>query len=145
MNTSVAFDKALIAPCGINCGTCIAYLRDKNKCCGCRPEIGFKVAHCYFCKIKNCDYLVTTDSKFCYDCDKFPCQRLKQIDKRYRIKYKTSLIQNLSEIKEIGMINYLADEINIWTCPECGSVISVHRDNCPSCNRDLNKKSYKNT
>ena len=141
MNSSVTFDKVLIAPCGINCGTCIAYLRNKNKCCGCRPETGFKVAHCNSCKIKNCDNLVTTDSKFCYDCDKFPCQRLKHIDKRYRIKYKTSLIQNLTKIKEIGIINYLAEESIRWTCPECGSVISVHRDNCLSCKRNLNKKT----
>lgn len=36
MIQTVAFEKHLIAPCGMNCGTCIAYLRDKNKCPGCR-------------------------------------------------------------------------------------------------------------
>ena len=30
MTTSVAFDKSLIAPCGINCGTCLANLRVKK-------------------------------------------------------------------------------------------------------------------
>lgn len=39
MRAQVSFDKSLIAPCGMNCGTCIAYLRDKNKCPGC-PEAG---------------------------------------------------------------------------------------------------------
>ncbi len=27
-----------IAPCGMNCATCLAYLRDKNTCCGCRGD-----------------------------------------------------------------------------------------------------------
>lgn len=30
------FRKTLIAPCGINCGICLAFLRDKNTCMGCR-------------------------------------------------------------------------------------------------------------
>jgi hypothetical protein len=29
-------ENALIAPCGMNCGVCMAYLREKNKCPGCR-------------------------------------------------------------------------------------------------------------
>lgn len=28
----------LIAPCGINCGVCNAYLRVRNKCQGCRID-----------------------------------------------------------------------------------------------------------
>ena len=30
------FDPDLIAPCGMNCNICMAYLREKNKCPGCR-------------------------------------------------------------------------------------------------------------
>jgi Protein of unknown function (DUF3795) len=131
----------MIAPCGINCGTCIAHLRNRNKCCGCRPDSGFKVNHCSTCRIRNCEYLSKTGSKFCYDCEIFPCLRLKQIDKRYRIKYKTGLIQNLIIIKEIGIYKYLKNEIARWSCPNCGSLISVHRDNCLTCNLDLNKNS----
>lgn len=28
-------NRNLIAPCGMNCGVCIAYLREKNRCQGC--------------------------------------------------------------------------------------------------------------
>jgi hypothetical protein len=131
----------MIAPCGINCGTCIAHLRNRNKCYGCRPDSGSKVNHCNTCRIRNCEYISKTGSKFCYDCEIFPCLRLKQIDKRYRIKYKTGLIQNLITIKEIGINKYLKNEIARWSCPNCGSLISVHRDNCLTCNLDLNKNS----
>lgn len=137
MTTSITFDRSLIAPCGMNCGTCIGYLRDKNKCCGCRPDSGFKVNHCASYRIKNCEYLAKTDSKFCYDCEKFPCQRLKQLDKRYRTKYKTSFIQNLGTIKEFGITFFLKNEAIRWTCPDCGSILSCHRDHCLTCNMDL--------
>jgi hypothetical protein len=143
MNTPFAFERALLAPCGINCGTCIGYLRAKNRCCGCWPDSGKKPASCSRCIIKNCERLNQTDSRFCYDCDTFPCLRLKQLDKRYRTKYHMSMLQNLARIKEIGISDYLTNEVNRWSCPSCGSVISVHRENCLTCNVDLNKKSLK--
>jgi hypothetical protein len=135
----VTFDKSLIAPCGINCGTCIAYIRDRNKCPGCLAPSENKPITRFYCKIKNCENLEKTNSKYCYECISFPCQRLKHIDKRYRIRYHTSLIQNLVAIKKKGMEDYLANEITRWSCPQCGSVFSVHKDNCLNCNLDLNK------
>jgi hypothetical protein len=137
----VVFDRTMLAPCGINCGTCIGYLRTRNKCCGCWPDSGSKPPHCSLCAIKNCEHLKVTDSKFCYDCDIFPCRRLKQLDKRYKTKYHMSMLQNLAAIKDIGVENYLDRETTRWSCPGCGSVISVHRENCINCNIDLNKKS----
>lgn len=135
--SGLPFDKSLIAPCGMNCGTCIGYLRNKNKCCGCRPETGFKVNHCHTCSIKNCDFLAKTESDYCYECEIFPCRRLKQLDKRYRTKYHVSFIQNLITIKETGMAEFLLNEVKRWTCPNCRSVISVHRNSCPACNQEL--------
>jgi hypothetical protein len=114
-------------------------MRDRNKCSGCLPASVNKPKACLNCKIKNCEHLDKTPSGYCYDCPDFPCQRIKHIDKRYRIKYKTSLIQNLITIKEIGITEYLAKEIIRWTCPNCGSTISVHHDNCLTCNFDLQK------
>ena len=137
MNTTVTFDKTLIAPCGMNCGTCLAFLRDKNKCYGCRVDSAGKLKSRMLCKIKNCTLLAKTSSKFCYDCDIFPCNRLKQIDKRYRTKYNTSFIQNLLMIKESGMSAFLVFESARRSCPECGSVVSVHRNHCLACKLNL--------
>jgi hypothetical protein len=132
MNNSVVYDRSLIAPCGINCGTCIAYLREKNKCCGCWPD-GHKTNHCYSCSIKNCDKLANTDSKLCNECEIFPCVRIKHIDKRYSLKYKTSLIGNLKAISESGLPDFLIKEAEKWRCSKCGSALSVHRDTCLVC------------
>lgn len=133
MKTAVNFDKSLIAPCGMNCGTCIAYLRVKNKCLGCRVYSADKAVSVKRCIITSCDKLARTASKFCYDCETYPCKRLKQLDKRYRTKYKTSFIENLTIIKDEGIDNFLVFESERRTCSNCGSVLSVHRDHCLVC------------
>ena len=137
MATTVPFGKSLIAPCGMNCGTCIAYLRDKNKCAGCRHITADNSKTRMGCIVRNCNHLHKTSSKFCFECEKFPCRRIKQLDNRYRTKYRTSFIQNLETIKEMGISAFLTSEAIRWTCPGCGSVLSCHRDNCLVCNRNF--------
>jgi hypothetical protein len=134
MSTSVIFVRSMIAPCGMNCGTCLAYLRPENKCCGCLTASVSKPKTRQFCKIKVCEHFQKTASEFCSDCDTFPCKSLKKLDKRYQTKYKISFIENLLKIKEIGLTDYLVFETNRWSCRGCGSTLSVHRNNCLTCN-----------
>ncbi|MFP4112206.1 MAG: DUF3795 domain-containing protein [Candidatus Woesearchaeota archaeon] len=122
----------LIAPCGINCGLCMAYLRKKNKCNGCRAINESKLLTRYNCVIKRCE----KRHKFC-DCKK-PCRRLKDLDKRYRTKYNTSPIENLELIKEHGVRELVKRDKKKWTCPECGSTISMHRGYCTVCEKNNN-------
>lgn len=126
--------RTLIAPCGMNCGICLAYLRKKNKCEGCWSENTYKPYHCSVCRIKNCELLNNTESNFCYDCEKYPCTRLKQLDKRYRLKYKMSMTENLANIKKNGLDNFIASEKERWRCETCGETICVHSGICPTCN-----------
>jgi len=137
MTPTSIFNRSLIAPCGMNCGTCLAYLREKNRCCGCLIDTGHKTDACSRCIIKNCDMLAGTKPGFCYECETFPCKRLKQLDKRYRTKYKVSFIRNLLSIKEYGIKEYLRKEAGRWKCPHCGAVICVHRDHCITCKQDI--------
>jgi len=136
MRPPITFDRSLIAPCGMNCGTCIAYLREKKRCPGCRIYSNDKAISIQRCIIPKCIHLDKTVSKFCYDCDKYPCKRVKQLDKRYRTKYRTSFIENLSMIKNDGIDSFLIFESKRRTCPNCGSVLSVHRDNCLTCKKN---------
>src|SRR5574344_369889 len=89
--------QGLIAPCGMNCGLCIGYLREKKPCAGCliRKDKN-KPKGCRECIIANCQLLAETASGFCYDCLRYPCARLKNLDKRYRINYGMSMLENLS-------------------------------------------------
>ena len=138
MKPLVSFDKYLIAPCGMNCGTCLAWLREKNKCPGCRILSDDKAISVKSCTVTKCIYLGKTKSKFCYECEKYPCKRIKQLDKRYRTKYGTSFIENLLMIKENGIDYFLDFESKRRTCTNCGSTLCVHRDFCLTCKIELN-------
>ncbi len=125
----------LIAPCGMNCGLCIGHLRERKPCGGC---LGIndtnKPKACKSCTVVRCEDLNKTESGFCYDCSKYPCRRLKTLDKRYRTNYGMSMFENLHFIKENGLEEFLRLEEQRWKCEKCGSGLSVHRDNCLNCN-----------
>lgn len=124
----------LIAPCGMNCALCSAFQREIKQCPGCNGKDTYKPFHCVKCIIKHCDNIRQSKSKLCYECVKFPCARIRQIDKRYRLKYNMSMIENLQYIKANGMDIFIKQEIEKWTCKECGALICVHKNKCLTCN-----------
>ena len=124
---------SLIAPCGMNCGICMAYLREKNKCPGCRGADTNKAVTVVRCKIINCEVFQKRKVKFCFGCDNFPCNNLKHLDKRYRTKYNMSMIENLGNIKKNGIRKFVRNEKMRWSCSECGGTICVHKGYCYSC------------
>ncbi|MCD4670337.1 MAG: DUF3795 domain-containing protein [Actinomycetia bacterium] len=136
MNTKSKIKAKLIAPCGMNCGICIGHLRDRNKCDGCRNSYENKPEACRKCIIIRCDNLKKTKSKFCSEkCEKFPCTRLKNLDKRYRTKYNMSMLENLKNIEKLGIRAFVKNEKVRWACSECGGIISVHRGYCSECGK----------
>jgi hypothetical protein len=123
----------LIAPCGMNCRLCIAYQREKRQCKGCHGDDASKSPSCLKCIIRNCPTIQENTSGFCYECETFPCRRLKQLDLRYRTKYHMSMLENLAAIERYGMDRFLRQEEKRWACSECGCIVSVHRNTCPRC------------
>ena len=124
----------LIAPCGMNCALCLAFQRSKNTCCGCREDNPDKVKTRELCTIRNCETIRNNTSHFCYECTIMPCKRLKQLDTRYRNKYGMSMIDNLSEIKEDGIVSFIDHQKTKYTCNTCKGLICVHRSRCLNCN-----------
>ena len=130
----------LIAPCGMNCAVCSAYLAftyDVKSsgigvpyCAGCRP----RDKKCAFLK-KKCDLLLNGGVEYCYQCDSFPCESLGHLDQRYRRYHKMSMIDNLEFIRENGIRRFLEKEEEKWKCPECGAVICCHNGICFDCGR----------
>ena len=133
--------KELIAPCGMNCCICIAFLREKNKCTGCRGSDANKPSTRKRCMIKTFSRL---NSEFCYDCEDFPCDKLYHLDERYRTKYHMSMIENLKSIKTNGIKDFLKQEEDKWKCPGCGGVICCHNGICFGCGSEKmkNKKHH---
>jgi hypothetical protein len=121
----------LIAPCGMNCALCIAYLREKNKCPGCRAIDKHMPVTRVRCKIKNCGVIKKNNWKFCsIKCKEFPCLRMKNLDKRYKTKYCMSMIDNLNKIEKKGIKEFLKMEEKKWI--KGNKIFCVH-----------NKKYYK--
>jgi len=135
----------LVAPCGMNCNVCAAYLAVthdvKSKgirmmyCIGCRP----RNKPCAFLK-KTCDLLRKNEVKYCYECPTFPCERLSAIDKRYRTQFRMSEIENLHRIRDEGIKAFLRAERAKWKCPKCGGVISCHNGLCFECDLERLRK-----
>ncbi|MBZ5671254.1 MAG: DUF3795 domain-containing protein [Acidobacteriia bacterium] len=128
-----AIRTTLIAPCGMNCRLCIAYNRDKKACPGCRGDDGVKSKTRVTCRIKTCEKIVHGGIKYCFGCDTFPCARLNHLDKRYRAKYDMSMVDNLENIRQFGVRQFIRNEKTRWTCPECGETICVHKRRCLFC------------
>jgi len=139
-------NELLIAPCGMNCGVCISYqagIHELNKkgfhktCCpGCIP----RGKNCLF---MDCTLLTQGKVRFCFECEQFPCKRLKALDKRYRTSYHLSMIENLVSIRDDGIEAFLAKETEKWQCPKCGGMICCHNGLCLACDLETlcqNKK-----
>lgn len=135
-------EEVLIAPCGMNCALCAAYLfkqMDLNKrgfhrtyCPGCIPR-GKNCTH----MVDDCELLGNGLVRFCFECESYPCKRLKALDKRYRTKYHVSMIENLNSIKENGIKNFLKTEEQKWLCPKCGGTICCHNGLCLDCDLEI--------
>jgi hypothetical protein len=121
-----------IAPCGMNCSLCYAFLRSRNRCPGCRVADTLKPKTRIMCRIKNCE---ARQGKFC-SCASFPCARLSSLDERYHMKYGMSMIQNLRHIEIEGLLSFIEKEKTKWECPGCGATLCVHKRSCLVCARE---------
>lgn len=134
-------DEILVAPCGMNCAYCAAYLNYKyggkpdelhgsrGGCSGCRP----RDKSCAFLK-KKCDLLRKKKIQFCYECKDFPCEQLLKLDSRYEKKgWDVSFSGNNKRIKEIGLDAFIKEQKKKWSCPKCSGPISIHEKKCYKC------------
>lgn len=128
-----ADDPRIIAPCGLNCSLCRAYIRTHAPCPGCRGGTQNKSNSCLTCAIKNCPELAAGKLDFCFTCKHFPCADLLHLDKRYRTKYGVSVIANLEQIGTAGLARFMQEEAEKWSCPECGTLLCMHTPQCPNC------------
>jgi len=133
MSRSPVIEESKIAPCGLNCALCRISFRENKICDGCNGSDLNKPQYCIVCQIRNCELREGTKPQFCYTCEKFPCARLKRLDKRYRTKYRVSIIENLVNIRDKGIQEFIREEKMKWKCPRCGETLSMHKGACLFC------------
>jgi len=131
--------KELAGICGLYCGACTTYRAYKDKdstllnklaathnipvdkiaCDGClshnyRLYLPAEFRDCYFRKCAE-EKGVT----WCFECSEFPCKRLKDFSRDGRAHH-TAVIDNLREMKNLGVDEWLKIQEKRWRCPNCG-------------------------
>jgi len=125
-----------IAPCGINCSLCLAFQRTKNSCNGCNGSDEDKKKYCVVCAIRNCEEKNGKSRKYCSECKKYPCKRIKHLHKRYSERYNVSIFTNFNVINEEGIKEFVKQERIKWKCIKCGNLLCMHREKCLVCGNE---------
>ena len=138
------FTEDMIGPCGLDCSLCARALTKNDPCPGCggpdenKPEFCSKK-----CGIILCGQRKRNGWRFCDVCPDFPCADVMEKENRYTSKYPVheSPLQNLRDIRSMGMEAFLAAERERWCCRECGSPVCVQTGICSGCGRQAGKPS----
>jgi hypothetical protein len=128
----------LIAPCGMNCSICSKYLSyvnnlNRSQCSGCRS--GNKKCTYLFdkCSGINNGLTINVTTRFCFECDLYPCKQINRMDDRYRSNYKMSVKKNLEYINKSGLGKFVINQYGEHHCSTCGGLISIHNRKCFKC------------
>jgi len=86
-----------IPACGVYCGTCPVFTRDRNPC----PGAEVNRERCEKCKSFHlcCE---KRGIEHCYECKAFPCSKLKNFSKRWE-KYGQVIVENQHLLREVGV------------------------------------------
>lgn len=128
-------EETMFAPCGMNCMVCYKHCftkKTKQPCLGCLAgdETG-KPEHCRKCKIKDCVH--EKGITYCFACARFPCTWIKNLEKSYNKRYKTSLIANSLYVSRYGLARFMMQQTSLYTCSVCGGIYSLHDRICTEC------------
>ena len=155
-------NKALMAPCGLYCGTCAVYIatRDNNEkfkavmgnlygstpedteCLGCmQADPPAKLyAICQLCEIRNC---VRSKGYYsCHQCDEWPCKLIENfpISTGRRVMKRTIPVwrEKVAEHgDEKGSAEWARSECERYHCPECGYPLFRGAQRCRSCKAEV--------
>ncbi len=121
----------MFAPCGMNCMVCYRHCVSKKSCGGCFQDTDGKSEGCKSCRIQSC--VKEKGIQYCFSCKHFRCKLIQKMDKRYRDRYNQSLIENSIQVREHGLVAFLAAERSKWICGKCDGIISLHDNECSEC------------
>lgn len=126
---------AMFAPCGMNCKVCYKHCYHKQPCAGCLNSDEGKPEHCRKCKIKDC--VKEKSIIYCYQCLEYPCKLIINLEKSYKKRYQTSLIENSEFVKKQGLEIFMVEQKAKYTCSKCGGIIAMHDKECSECKEPM--------
>ena len=128
-------DYNMLATCGVLCLACGAHLRNKCQCPGCRAPIEtISRKSCAKCAKKECAF--ERGIQWCFECDRFPCSRIRNLAQRYQQNYDVDLVQNGMDAKQ-DMTAFLQAQMGRFTCKSCGGIIDQHHRRCSDCGDEV--------
>ena len=110
------------AICGLFCGACPAY---PDECHGCLSD--YDREGCRECKNGFRDCVKAHHVSHCYACSGFPCERLDTFSKAPIINgicNHANVIPDSLRMGEVGLTQWVAEQLTRHTCPKCGELIS---------------------
>lgn len=119
------------AICGLYCGACPAY---PNECHGCLSD--FVREGCRECKNGFRDCVKAHNINRCYECEQFPCDKLREFSKYPVINgvcNHENVIPDSCRIKEVGIPQWIDEQIIKFTCPQCGERLTWYNIESHSC------------
>ncbi|MGO5051020.1 DUF3795 domain-containing protein [Lachnospiraceae bacterium LCP25S3_G4] len=114
---------------------CYKHCYHKKPCDGCLKSDEGKPEHCRKCKIKDC--IIEKNLSYCYECSFYPCRQIKALEESYNTRYNASLIENSEVVKKHGLSTFMEQQQEIYICPDCGGIISIHDRECSECQYKL--------
>ncbi len=103
MNGRFQREDGLFSLCGLNCGLCPMKIR--GDCSGC-----FTDSPCYpSCPIAPCS-VRHGNVEYCYQCEKYPCERYDGIDKYDSLITHRNQKKDLMKAREFGIDAYLREQ-----------------------------------
>lgn len=118
---------------------CAVHLDNKKHCVGCLGDPS-KITRksCIHCVRKNC--AKEKGHTHCFECETYPCSRLKPLAKTYREKYGVDLIAIGNDAKANGVAAAMEKQLAEYTCT-CGGIICMHDGICRGCGADSGRVS----
>ena len=143
----------LVAPCGLYCGACSAYLTTQEirvgtgkakagigmQCDGCLGG-GRTPAHVPKCAIRECSE-AKTKSRRCSECADFPCSRITDFNND-GMQHHSEVLTNLRQLRTMGIKDWTKYEEDRWSCPKCRTKLSWYDVECPECKTSRSERLF---
>jgi hypothetical protein len=154
----------LVAACGLYCGACEMYRADHDdnekkmqelaksfsarggqvtvedlKCDGCLGQ-GKLTPWCRQCDIRSCSKHQAGQT-LCSDCADFPCARVTAFNND-GMQHHTEVLDNLRQLKKMGLTDWVKHEESRWTCPQCQTSLSWYDKACPQCGAKRSERLF---
>jgi hypothetical protein len=154
----------LVAVCGLYCGACPMYIatqtNDEQKqsallkqfssgpmkfkmedllCDGCIGN-GRVASFCRSCPIRSCPADKQNVAR-CSDCPDFPCSRISNFNNDGMLHH-AEVLQNLRQIREMGIQKWAKYEEERWRCPQCRMPMSWYDSKCSKCGTPRSERLF---